>query len=420
MEAYKEKNAEKGSSRMERGKETDKRPFVSAVVTAAGASTRMGGTCKQLMLLRGMPVLARTLVALQQVPDIQEIVIVAREEEIPSFRRLCREHQIDKVSAIVPGGATRQQSAALGFAHISDEAQYVAVHDGARPLVRPERVEEAISAAVKTGAATLAVPVKDTIKLADREGQVQSTPDRRFLWSIQTPQVFSRPLYRKALDQAEREHRDYTDDCQLAEGIGAAVQLVPGDYDNIKITTPEDLRVAEEWLSQREGQSGMKGRGHKMRIGHGYDVHRLVEGRPLIVGGVAIPFDKGLLGHSDADVLAHAVSDALLGAAGLGDIGGMFPDDDPATLGADSLELLRQVTARLSRDGWHPVNIDATVIAQSPKMKPYISAMRDRLADACGIEADAVNVKATTEESLGFTGAGEGMAAHAVCLIERC
>ena len=181
MEAYKEKNAEKGSSRMERGKETDKRPFVSAVVTAAGASTRMGGTCKQLMLLRGMPVLARTLVALQQVPDIQEIVIVAREEEIPSFRRLCREHQIDKVSAIVPGGATRQQSAALGFAHISDEAQYVAVHDGARPLVRPERVEEAISAAVKTGAATLAVPVKDTIKLADREGQVQSTPDRRFL-----------------------------------------------------------------------------------------------------------------------------------------------------------------------------------------------------------------------------------------------
>lgn len=126
----------------------------------------------------------------------------------------------------------------------------------------------------------------------------------------------------------------------------------------------------------------------------------------MIVGGVAIPFDKGLLGHSDADVLAHAVSDALLGAAGLGDIGGMFPDDDPATLGADSLELLRQVTARLSRDGWHPVNIDATVIAQSPKMKPYISAMRDRLADACGIEADAVNVKATTEDPWLYPGRG--------------
>lgn len=132
------------------------------------------------------------------------------------------------------------------------------------------------------------------------------------------------------------------------------------------------------------------------------------------------PLIKGCWDHSGCGCAGPCVSDALLGAAGLGDIGGMFPDDDPATLGADSLELLRQVTARLSRDGWHPVNIDATVIAQSPKMKPYISAMRDRLADACGIEADAVNVKATTEESLGFTGAGEGMAAHAVCLIERC
>ena len=157
----------------------------------------------------------------------------------------------------------------------------------------------------------------------------------------------------------------------------------------------------------------------KIRVGNGYDVHRLEEGRKLILCGVEVPHDKGLLGHSDADVATHALIDALLGAAGLGDIGGMFPDDDPATLGADSLELLRQVTARLIRDGWHPVNIDATVIAQSPKMKPYISAMRDRLADACGIEADAVNVKATTEEGLGFTGDGSGMAAHAVVLVEK-
>ena len=157
-----------------------------------------------------------------------------------------------------------------------------------------------------------------------------------------------------------------------------------------------------------------------MRLGHGYDVHRLVEGRELIVGGVAIPYEKGLLGHSDADVLAHAVSDALLGAAGLGDIGGMFPDDDPATLGADSLELLRQVAARLREQGWRPANIDATIVAQKPKMKPYIAAMRNNLAAACGIEPACVNVKATTEESMGFTGSGEGMAAHAVCLLEAC
>ncbi|MCI8554227.1 MAG: 2-C-methyl-D-erythritol 2,4-cyclodiphosphate synthase [Clostridiales bacterium] len=157
-----------------------------------------------------------------------------------------------------------------------------------------------------------------------------------------------------------------------------------------------------------------------MRIGHGYDVHCLVEGRPLIVGGVEIPFDRGLLGHSDADVLAHAVADALLGAAGLGDIGGMFPDDDPVTENADSLELLRQVVQRLRGNGWRPVNVDGTILAQRPKMKEHIPAMRERLAAVCGLSPAAVNVKATTEEGLGFTGSGEGMAAHAVCLIESC
>ena len=155
-----------------------------------------------------------------------------------------------------------------------------------------------------------------------------------------------------------------------------------------------------------------------IRIGHGYDVHRLTEGRKLIVGGVRIPYEQGLLGHSDADVLAHAASDALLGAAGLGDIGSMFPDDDPATENADSIHLLRLVVDRLREDGWRPVNLDGTVVAQRPKRKPYIPAMRQRLAEACGLTAAEVNVKATTEEGLGFTGTGEGIAAHAVCLIE--
>ena len=155
-----------------------------------------------------------------------------------------------------------------------------------------------------------------------------------------------------------------------------------------------------------------------IRIGHGYDVHRLTEGRKLIVGAVRIPYEQGLLGHSDADVLAHAASDALLGAAGLGDIGSMFPDDDPATENADSIHLLRLVVDRLRENGWRPVNLDGTVVAQRPKMKPYIPAMRQRLAEACGLTAAEVNVKATTEEGLGFTGTGEGIAAHAVCLIE--
>ncbi len=157
-----------------------------------------------------------------------------------------------------------------------------------------------------------------------------------------------------------------------------------------------------------------------VRIGHGYDVHRLVAERPLILGGVTIPYEKGLLGHSDADVLAHAVSDALLGAAALGDIGGMFPDTDPQYAGADSLKLLSAVVAAVHEAGYVPVNIDATVLAQTPKLKPHIPLMREKLAKACGLSVEAVSVKATTEEGLGFTGNGEGMAAHAVCLIEKC
>lgn len=156
-----------------------------------------------------------------------------------------------------------------------------------------------------------------------------------------------------------------------------------------------------------------------MRIGHGYDVHRLVEGRKLILGGVEIPFEKGLDGHSDADVLVHAVMDALLGAAALGDIGKLFPDGDERYLGADSIGLLKTVRTVLEEDGWKLSNLDATVIAQRPKLAPYIDTMRKRIADALETDAENVSVKATTEERLGFTGSGEGIAAHAVCLIER-
>ena len=157
----------------------------------------------------------------------------------------------------------------------------------------------------------------------------------------------------------------------------------------------------------------------KLRVGHGYDVHRLVEGRALILGGVTVPFDRGLLGHSDADVLTHAVMDALLGAAALGDIGKLFPDSDAAYAGADSIALLERVTALLREHGWQVGNVDVTVVAQAPKLAPYIPDMRRRLAEAMGLDVDCVSVKATTEERLGFTGSGEGMAAHAVALIER-
>ena len=200
---------------------------------------------------------------------------------------------------------------------------------------------------------------------------------------------------------------DLSPDSMVFELTGRPVQLTQGDYANLKITTREDLPRAE----QKEGND--------MRIGHGYDVHRLVEDRKLILGGVEVPFEKGLLGHSDADVLAHAVMDAVLGAAALGDIGKHFPDTDPAYAGADSLQLAQHVARIMREKGWKIVNIDSTLLCQKPKLAPYIPAMRENLAAAFGMPVDAVSVKATTEEHLGFTGEGLGIAAHAVALIEK-
>ena len=235
------------------------------------------------------------------------------------------------------------------------------------------------------------------------------TPDRAALFAVQTPQCFCRNLYWKALEavQGEKVHL-VTDDCSLFELAGLPVHLTQGDYANLKITTKEDLPAA----AQNKGEN-------TMRIGHGYDVHRLVEGRKLIMGGVTIPYEKGLLGHSDADVLLHAVSDALLGAAALGDIGKHFPDTDPRYEGADSLMLLREVGRLLDETGYTVGNIDATVLCQAPKLAPHIPAMRQNIANALGLALDDVSVKATTEEHLGFTGEGLGIAAHAVALIEK-
>ena len=215
----------------------------------------------------------------------------------------------------------------------------------------------------------------------------------------------ARTRYR-SLPDAEKA-RLVTDDCSLFELTGRPVQLTQGDYANLKITTREDLPRAE----QKEGND--------MRIGHGYDVHRLVEDRKLILGGVEVPFEKGLLGHSDADVLTHAVMDALLGACALGDIGHLFPDSDPAYAGADSLRLLDEVVSRLRQRGYRVGNVDATVLAQAPKLAPYLEQMRRNLAWRLQVPVDAVSVKATTEEGLGFTGTGDGIAAHAVCLVEN-
>ena len=382
---------------------------VSAVLVAAGSSTRMGFD-KLSFDLGGETVLRCSIRAFEQCPLVTEIVLVAGKN-----RAFVEQQAADctKPVQIVPGGATRAESAKNGV--LAAKGDIVAVHDAARPFVSPAVIAAVLEAAARCGAAAPAVPVKDTIKQAvPGDGKtvpeaclVHSTPDRSTLYAVQTPQCFDRTQYLAALQELDAEKaRLVTDDCSLFELTGRSVQLTQGDYANLKITTREDLPRP----AQKEEP--------KMRIGHGYDVHRLVEGRRLILGGVDVPFEKGLLGHSDADVLTHAVMDAVLGAAALGDIGQHFPDNDPVYSGADSLKLARRVAEILKEHGWRIENIDATLLCQRPKLAPHIPAMRRNLADAFGLPVDAVSVKATTEEHLGFTGEGLGIAAHAVALIE--
>ena len=382
-----------------------------AVLLAAGNSTRMGGSrSKVLEELGGRPALCRSLEVLDRCPLIGEICLVCREQDLADMLPLTS--GLGTPVRVVPGGAQRQDSVERGVEALTGPWEYVAIHDGARPLVTDEVLAAVCRDAMAHGAATAAVPSKDTCKLADEAGFVAATPARDRLWAVQTPQAFSLALYREALGKARAAGQSYTDDCQLIEAAGGSVKLTMGDYRNIKLTTPEDLLAARAYLG---GEGGKK----TVRIGYGYDVHRLVEGRKLILAGVEVPFEKGLLGHSDADVIAHAVADALLGAAALGDIGHLFPDTDPRYAGADSLKLLGEVCRLLREKGFSIGNIDATLLAQRPKIAPHISRMRENLAAACGIAADQVSVKATTEERLGFTGREEGMAASAVCLLER-
>ena len=382
---------------------------VSAVLVAAGSSTRMGFD-KLSFDLGGETVLHRSIRAFAQCPQVTELVLVAGKN-----REFVAQQAADcpKPVQIVAGGATRAESAKNGV--LAAHGELVAVHDAARPFVSAAVITAALEAAARCGAAAPAVPVKDTIKQAKGgdgktvpEGcMVENTPDRSNLYAVQTPQCFDRAAYLAALDELdEARARLVTDDCSLFELTGRPVQLTQGDYANLKITTREDLPRPQ----QKKGKP--------MRIGHGYDVHRLVEGRKLILGGVEIPYEKGLLGHSDADVLAHAVMDAVLGAAALGDIGKHFPDTDPEYAGADSLMLARHVARIVRENGWKVENIDSTILCQKPKLAPYIPAMREKLAEAFGMPLDAVSVKATTEEHLGFTGEGLGIAVHAVALIE--
>ena len=291
----------------------------------------------------------------------------------------------------------------------------MAIHDGARPLVTADVIARTLESAQKFGSGVAAVALKDTVKRVDEDSVVVDTPPRDKLRAVQTPQTFEAGLIRKAHAAYALGERA-TDDAALAERMGVAVHLTEGDVENIKLTTPEDMLLARQVILKREGQKEEK---PMMRIGHGYDVHRLVENRKLILCGVEIPYALGLLGHSDADVALHALMDALLGAAALGDIGRHFPDTDPAYKGADSGKLLDHVVALLEEKGYTVGNVDVTIICQRPKLKDYIEQMRENVARHLKVDVDCVNIKATTTEKLGFEGEGMGISSHAVACIEN-
>ena len=373
---------------------------------AAGAGERLGkGMNKVFVTVAGKPILAHTLSVFEACEAVGEISIVTGERDIEAAGDLVGRFGFAKVTHIVAGGAHRQDSVRNGLAKCS--CDIIAIHDAARPMVTTEIIERSIAKAIEMGACITAVPVIDTIKSAS-EGEVASTIDRSSLYSVQTPQTFRADLIRRAYEAAYADSVYATDDAALVERIGEKVAIVQGSYENIKVTTPADLAIAECRLGSPQSA---------IRSGLGFDVHKLVEGRKLVLGGVEIDHDKGLLGHSDADVVLHAIADACLGAAALGDIGRHFPDTDPAYKGISSLKLLAHVADLLAREGWSIGNVDAVVICERPKIAPHVPEMRRRIAEALNTTPDRVSVKGTTTEGLGYTGRGEGIACQAIVTV---
>ena len=365
---------------------------VTSVIVAAGKGTRFGGDIpKQFLRIRGRTILEMACDRFNESDKVDEIVVVTSAEYMDYVRDLMK--PCAKVTSVVPGGSERQDSVYNGIK--ASEGDVLLIHDGARPYVTEDIIDRVIEASVNDGCAVPVVNPKDSIRT--REGNL----DRSKLFMIQTPQGFRREIILDAYDKAMRDSFYGTDDGGIAEYAGYHVTMTEGSYDNIKITTKEDLPAME------------------IRVGQGYDVHKLVEGRKCILMGVEIPYEKGLLGHSDADVALHALMDAMLGAAAMGDIGRLFPDTDPAYEGADSMKLMEDVRDRLYSAGYSVGNVDVTIICQKPKVSPYIGEMTEKLARVLGIEKDKINIKGTTTEKLGFTGRGEGIAAQAVCTLMR-
>jgi 2-C-methyl-D-erythritol 4-phosphate cytidylyltransferase/2-C-methyl-D-erythritol 2,4-cyclodiphosphate synthase len=392
---------------------------VTAIIAAGGRGQRFGGTLpKQFILVGGRSLLERSASIFLTHPEIDEVIVTLPVELLdnpPPYLIGC-----SKPVRIVAGGARRQDSVMNGFQAVSEQTDLIVVHDAARPFASAGLVSRTIAAAAQSGAAVAALSARDTVKRGTSGAFVTETLPRESIFLAQTPQAFRRVVLRDALALAETGS-EATDEAALAERAGHTVRLVEGEPENIKITTAEDLLVAEA-LAGVSPARALRKSGEpdiRFRVGTGYDLHRLVEGRKLVLGGLTIPSDRGALGHSDADVLCHALTDAILGAAGLGDIGLHFPDEDVTWKGASSLDLLARATALVVEAGFAVNDVDVTVVLERPKIREHIAAMRAAVGGALGIPSDRVSIKGKTNEGVDAVGRGEAIAAHAVALIER-
>jgi 2-C-methyl-D-erythritol 4-phosphate cytidylyltransferase/2-C-methyl-D-erythritol 2,4-cyclodiphosphate synthase len=379
----------------------------AAVVVAGGRGVRMGTAVpKQFLPLGSLPLLDRTLHALAACPEIDAIV-AALPADLPDAVREAY-GRFPKVWAVVDGGAERQDSVRNGLAALPEGTEVVLVHDGVRPLASPFLLSRTVEAAARLGAVVPVVPVTDTVKEWDAGRGTLVTRDRSALYRVQTPQGFRRSILLDAYRKADASGFRGTDDASLVEAAGYPVHPVPGEERNLKITTPEELRMAEGILREEPAY----------RVGLGGDAHRLVEGRPLWLGGVRIDHPRGLLGHSDGDVLLHAVADAVYGALGEGDIGLHFPPGKEWTKDMDSRRIAAHARGLLSEKGYGLVFLDAVVLCEEPRIAPVAAAIRGSIASLFSVDPSVVGVKGKTTEGMGFEGRGEGISAWVVALLK--
>ncbi|HAH31881.1 MAG TPA: hypothetical protein DCL44_06155 [Elusimicrobia bacterium] len=381
----------------------------TALILAGGTGSRMGAE-KQYLKLLEKPMIEWTVSAFEDSGLFSEIILVFSPENIKKYGGWWKKRGVKLAAA----GPSRMDSLKSGFKKVSARSAVVAVHDGARPLVSRKVIAGCLESALINGAAVPGVALKDTVKKLSKGGKTfEATLERAAYMAVQTPQCYRRNLLERALAGAVRG-RDYTDDSQLLEVLGVKPSVVVSEYSNLKVTTPEDLIIAEALMNAKET---VKKAQPRARFGFGYDIHRLSGGRPLIMGGVKLEHTKGLLGHSDGDVVLHAVCDALLGSIAAGEIGVYFPPTDLTIMGISSVDIAEKTLEIMQAKKAEIVNLDVTIVAEEPKMKPYYELIRKSLAKIFKLELDSISVKAKSREGLGEVGRGEAIVCYAVASV---